>query len=150
MWNYPRPPRVEPVTKHIQVLFNGMVIADTHQARRVIETSGAPVYYVPSEDVARQFLHPSAHNTVCEWKGRAEHFAIQVGDRNATDVAWSYPEPAPGYEDIAGHFGFYPQMMDACLVDGETARPQPGDYYGGWITSGIVGPFKGAPGTEHW
>ncbi len=150
VWDYPRPPRVEDTAKRIQVVFNGATIADTTRAKRALETSGAPVYYVPPEDVRMDRLRPTTHRTVCEWKGNAAYYDVAVGAELAEAAAWTYRRPNPGYEAIRGHVAFYPQKMDACLVDGERARPQPGEYYGGWITHDVVGPFKGEPGTEDW
>ncbi len=95
-------------------------------------------------------LEPVEKVTVCEWKGLATHYDVVVGDRRALQAAWSYREPDPGYEAIAGFVAFYPGRVDACFVDGERVRPQPGDYYGGWITDDVVGPFKGDPGSSHW
>jgi uncharacterized protein (DUF427 family) len=150
VWDYPRPPRVEDTARRVRVVFAGAVVADTTRARRVLETAGAPVYYVPPGDVRRELLRPSGATTVCEWKGRARYFDVVVGDRTAVGAAWAYPEPAPGYEAIRDHVAFYPGRVDACFVDAERVRPQPGRFYGGWITPDVVGPFKGDPGTEGW
>ena len=150
VWDYPRPPRVEDTTNHIKVIFNNVVIADTRNAKRVLETSGAPVYYVPTKDIKTEHLIRTRKKTVCEWKGVASYYTIILGDKKAINAAWTYPDPTPGYESIKDHIAFYPQKTDACYVDGERVIPQPGIYYGGWITSEIVGPFKGEPGTEEW
>jgi uncharacterized protein (DUF427 family) len=108
------------------------------------------VYYLPPEDVATQYLESSGQRTFCEWKGIAEHFNLRVAGRESPDAAWSYPVPTQAYEDIAGYLAFYPGRVDACTLDGERVTPQPGSYYGGWITRDIVGPFKGEPGSEGW
>jgi uncharacterized protein (DUF427 family) len=150
VWDYPRPPRLEPSPRHVQVVFNGETIADTHRAYRVLETSHPPVYYIPPDDVRRDLLVPSASRTVCEWKGAATYHTVRVGDRSAPDAAWSYPRPDPAFAPIAGYLAFYPSKMDACLVDGIPVQAQPGDFYGGWITPDVVGPFKGDPGTRGW
>ena len=150
VWDYPRPPRVEDTTKHIKVIFNNVVIADTRNAKRVLETSGAPVYYIPPKDIKTEHLIRTRKKTVCEWKGVASYYTLIFGDKKAANAAWSYPDPTPGYESIKDHIAFYPQKMDACYVEGERVIPQPGIYYGGWITSEIVGPFKGEQGTEDW
>ena len=150
VWDYPRPPRVEDTTKHIKVIFNNVVIADTRNAKRVLETSGAPVYYLPPKEIKTEYLTITRKRTVCEWKGVASYYTIIVGGKKAANAAWAYPDPTPGYESIKDHIAFYPQKMDACYVDGERVIPQPGIYYGGWITSDIVRPFKGEPGTEEW
>lgn len=150
VWDYPRPPRVEDSTRQVEVWFNDACIAQSRRARRVLETSGPPVYYLPPEDVRGDCLSAAGEHTWCEWKGRAEHFDVNVGDRQARLAAWCYPTPTPGYEPIAGWIAFYPGRVDACTLDGELVRPQPGHYYGGWITDEILGPFKGEPGTEGW
>lgn len=143
VWDYPRPPRLEDSPKHIQVVFNGQVIADTRRAKRILETSHPPVYYIPPEDLRMEFFEPTRRQTFCEWKGQAAYYTIRVGDRTSPNAAWYYPKPSPGYEDIKNYVAIYPGRMDAALVDGEQVEPQPGDFYGGWITGDIVGPFKG-------
>lgn len=150
VWDYPRPPRHEESGKHIQVVFNGVVIADTHRARRVLETSHPPVYYIPPEDVQMQYLASTPRTTFCEWKGAASYYTITVGDRASANAAWYYRQPTHPYEALAGYIAFYPGKMDACYVDGERVQPQPGDFYGGWITGDIVGPFKGEAGSHGW
>lgn len=150
VWDYPRPPRVEDTQQHVQVVVDGVVIADTRRARRVLETSHPPTYYIPAADVRMAYLTPNAHVTVCEFKGRASYFDLALAERIIRNVAWRYPEPAPGYEALRDHVAFYPGRVDACLVDGELVEAQPGDFYGGWITKNIVGPFKGGPGTQGW
>ncbi len=150
VWDYPRPPRLEETAKHIQIIFNGITIADTHQAKRVLETSHPPVYYIPLEDIKQEHLVKSARSTYCEWKGHGAYYSLVVGDKRLDDVAWYYPEPTPAFAAIANHVAFYPAPMDVCYVDGEKVEPQPGNFYGGWITSDIVGPFKGALGSWGW
>ena len=150
VWDYPRPPRVEEMAQHVRVVFHGEVIADTHRARRVLETSHPPVYYIPTEDIRMETLSEMGHRTWCEWKGQAGYYNLSVGGRRVENAAWFYPNPASGYEAIRGCVAFYPGKMDACYVDGERVRAQPGDFYGGWITDNVVGPFKGGPGTVGW
>jgi uncharacterized protein (DUF427 family) len=150
VWDYPRPPRLEDSPKHIQVVFNGAVIADTHRAKRVLETSHPPVYYIPPEDIKLEYLSLTQQTTWCEWKGQAAYYIITVGDKQARNAAWSYPRPTPGFEAMKHYIAFYPGRMDACYVDGERVQTQAGDFYGGWITGDIVGPFKGEPGTMGW
>lgn len=150
VWDYPRPPRVEDSVRHIQVIFGGITIAETCRAKRVLETSHPPVYYIPSQDIRLEYLAESGRTTWCEWKGQASYYTITVGDRRASHVAWSYPNPTPDYNSIKDYVAFYPSHMDACFVDGERVQSQPGDFYGGWITSELVGPFKGGPGTLGW
>lgn len=150
VWDYPRPPRVEQVRKALRVEFGGVTIAETACGLRVIETANPPVYYFPPDDVRTDLLERSPVRTICEWKGVARYWSLHVDERMAEEAAWSYPDPNPGYEAIAGYYAFYARKMDACRVGSEQALPQPGDFYGGWVTSEIAGPFKGAPGTEDW
>jgi uncharacterized protein (DUF427 family) len=151
VWDYPRPPRMQATGRHLVVVFADLVIAESTATIKVMETASPPTYYVPAADVRADVLVPSDdRSTFCEWKGRARYFDILVGDRTAPRAAWTYPEPHRAFTELAGYIAFYPALMDAALVDGEQARPQPGGYYGGWITDDVVGPFKGAPGTEGW
>lgn len=139
VWDYPRPPRIERSAKHVRVLFNGVVIAETRNALRVLETSHPPVYYIPPHEVCMEYLQLTAHHTFCEFKGAARYYTVTVGDRTAENAAWFYPQPARGFQAIQNHVAFYPQRADACFVDGERVTPQPGEFYGGWITHDIVG-----------
>jgi uncharacterized protein (DUF427 family) len=150
VWDYPRPPRVERVNQRVRVEFAGIVLAETTRAYRVLETAGAPVYYLPPADVQVQYLQPSPHTTLCEWKGVSRYWSVQVGERRAANAAWSYSAPWSGFEAIQDYLAFYPYLMDACFVGDERVKPQPGHYYGGWITANITGPFKGLPGSEKW
>ncbi len=150
VWDYPRPPRLEPSVKHFRIVFNGVTIAETRRAIRVLETSNPPVYYVPPEDIRMEYLSPTTHATFCEWKGRAAYYTVTVGEKQAEGAAWYYPDPTPHFAPIRNYVAFYAGKMDACFVDGERVLPQTGDFYGGWITHDIVGPFKGAPGTRGW
>ena len=150
MWEYPRPPRVEDTAKHIQVVFNGVVIADTRRARRVLETSHPPIYYIPPDDIQMQYLKPTSRSSMCEWKGSASYYAVTVAGKSAPDAAWTYRRPTPAFVTIKDYVAFYPQLMDSCTVDGEQVTPQPGEFYGGWITRDVVGPFKGEPGSWGW
>ncbi|NBC16766.1 MAG: DUF427 domain-containing protein [Bacteroidetes bacterium] len=150
VWDYPRPPALEPVDERIRVVFNGVTIADTTRAQRVLETSHPPVYYIPPEDIQMEHLSETRRTSHCEWKGRARYYDIEVGDRRAEHAAWGYPEPTPRFADVAGYLAFYPSQMDACYVGDEQAEAQEGDFYGGWITDKVVGPFKGGAGTWGW
>ncbi len=150
VWDYPRPPRVEASTRLIEVRFAGTVIAETENAKRVLETSHPPVYYIPPEDIRTEFLVENRRSTWCEFKGSTRYYDVRVGDQVATAAGWYYPRPTPGFEILKDHVAFYPSAMEACFVDGERVRAQEGDFYGGWITNDIVGPFKGAPGTRGW
>ena len=150
VWDYPRPPRVEETAEHIQVIVNGVVVADTRRAKRVLETSHPPVYYIPLEDVNVACLSPNRHMTMCEFKGTAGYYNLTLGGKMVQNVAWFYSEPQPAFAAIKDHVAFYPSKVDAALVDGEQVQAQAGDFYGGWITSKIVGPFKGGAGTSGW
>jgi uncharacterized protein (DUF427 family) len=129
VWDYPRPPRLERSDRHI---------------------SHPPVYYLPPADLKREHLIKNPRTSFCEWKGRALYADLRVGERVAPAAGWYYPDPTESFQAIQDHVAFYPGAMDRCTVDGEIVRPQPGGFYGGWITSDVVGPFKGEPGTEYW
>jgi uncharacterized protein (DUF427 family) len=151
VWDYPRPPRVEPTPRRVRVVFGGVTIVDTRRAWRLLETSHPPTYYVPIDDVATGVLRPAGGpGSFCEWKGMASYFDVASGERTAPRAAWTYATPSPSYEALRDHVAFYAASMDACYVDDERVTPQPGGFYGGWITSDLVGPFKGAPGTAGW
>jgi uncharacterized protein (DUF427 family) len=150
VWDYPRPPRLEPVTERIRVVFNGETIADTTRALRVLETSHPPVYYIPPEDIRMEYLVTAPGETLCEWKGRALYYSVVMGGRRLNRVAWYYPDPVSQYAALANHVAFYAGPMDACYVGEEQVRPQPGEFYGGWVTGDVVGPFKGEPGSHGW
>ena len=150
VWDYPRPPRVEPVPERLRVIVSGDVLAETTRGFRVLETAGAPVYYFPAEDVHMNRLAGSPHSSFCEWKGSASYLTFDHGGRRIENIGWRYAEPSPGYEPIAGHVAFYAGRVDEAWVADERATPQPGHFYGGWVTSRIVGPFKGEPGSVGW
>ncbi len=148
VWDYPRPPRVSPDARRVVVKAHGRVLADTVCAQRVLETASPPTFYVPSVDINTTLLTPTRGQSVCEWKGVARYWALRHGGDNQP-VAWDYPHPLPGYEMLVDHLAFYPGRVE-CYVDGERVQPQPGRFYGGWITAELAGPFKGEPGSEHW
>ena len=150
VWDYPRPPRVEPCTTEARVESSGRVIAQSRHAVRVLETSHPPGIYIPAEDCNGDLLRPSATVTVCEFKGVASYVDLVVDDQIVADVAWVYREPRAGYEAIRDHYSFYPGRVDACYLGDEKVTPQEGGFYGGWITASITGPFKGGPGTRGW
>jgi uncharacterized protein (DUF427 family) len=150
VWDYPRPPRVESSSRHLRVVFNERVVAETRESLRVLETSHPPAYYLPAASVHNDYLSPTGRSSICEYKGVATYYSIRVGERVAENAAWSYHKPNAGYEAIRDYLAFYPGRVDACYVDGERVNVQEGDFYGGWITSEIRGPFKGARGTEGW
>lgn len=150
VWDYPRPPRVENSPRRIRIVFNDVTIADSQQTVRVLETSHPPVYYIPLKDVQQDYLVPVQRSTFCEWKGAAQYFDLVVGDRRADNAVWRYPQPTERFAAIKDCIAVYPSRMDACYVDDEPVQAQAGDFYGGWITSDIVGPFKGGVGTWGW
>lgn len=150
VWDYPRPPRVEKTPKRIRIVFNGETIVDSTNAYRVLETSHPPAYYIPQEDIKMDYFTPTKRRTLCEFKGAASYYTIEVNGKVAENAAWTYNNPNPNFSVIKGYLSFYPSPMDACYVNDEKAVPQQGDFYGSWITSDIVGPFKGGPGTRGW
>jgi uncharacterized protein (DUF427 family) len=151
VWDYPRPPRLEPTSSRIRITHAGILLADTTHALRILETSHPPVYYIPPADIAMHHLKPSQRRgSFCEFKGIATYWTIDLPNANSPDAAWSYAHPSPAYAALRDHLAFYASRVDECTVDGELVHPQPGDFYGGWITSRITGPFKGPPGTLGW
>lgn len=151
VWDYPRPPQVEPVARRVRVLLGGETIAASNRAVRVMETASPPGVYIPAGDVVPGVLSEAGGpNTICEWKGTASYLDGDAGGAHAERCAWFYPEPNPEYARLAGYISFFPGRVDACYLDQELVRPQPGSFYGGWITAELEGPFKGAPGTEGW
>jgi uncharacterized protein (DUF427 family) len=143
VWDYPRPPRCEATAKEIAVMFNNVEIARTRRAYRVLETSHPPVYYIPPEDVRMECMQRSNASSFCEWKGSAGYYDVSVNGSLARQAAWFYASPTAPFAAIKNHIAFYPQKMQDCFVNGEKVIPQPGRFYGGWITSDIQGPFKG-------
>ena len=150
VWAYPRPAIAEPTHAHIVIELGGLVIVDTRRAVRTLETSHPPSYYVPPEDVRPGVLVSAAGSSFCEWKGHACYFDVVVETVRRARAAWSYPDPTATFWLLHDHVAFYAAAMDACFVDGECAVPQPGGFYGGWITSRVAGPFKGVPGSRFW
>jgi uncharacterized protein (DUF427 family) len=150
VWDYPRPPRVEPVPERLRVVIGGVTVADTTLGQRVLETAGAPVYYFPPDDVRMDLLERGDRTTTCEWKGDAIYYHSAGAGLPRANVTWSYPEPLPGYEAIRDYLAFYASRVSEAWVGDEQATPQPGGFYGGWVTSRIVGPMKGEPGSEGW
>lgn len=150
VWDYPRPPRIEPADKRIRIEFGGQTIVSTDGAFRVLETSHPPVYYVPRIDVDMDAIVSAGGGSFCEWKGHAHYFDVVTPEKTAKLAAWTYPTPTERFEAIAGFLAFYPSKMDGCFVGDDRVTSQAGDFYGGWITPNIVGPFKGEPGTMGW
>lgn len=150
VWDYPRPPRIEPVPERLRVVVDGKILAETTRGLRVLETAGAPVYYFPAEDVRMDRIGASSHGSFCEWKGNASYVTYAPGARRIDNIGWRYLAPKLGYESITGYLAFYAGRVDEAWVGEERATPQPGNFYGGWVTSRVVGPFKGEPGTAGW
>lgn len=150
VWDYPRPPRVENCSEKIKIVKHDKVIADTDQAKRVLETSHSPVYYIPPKDISRDVVIQNSQQSWCEWKGVACYFIVILEGRTIKNAAWAYPSPFPAFEAIRDHLAFYLHLMDGCFVGDEKVQSQAGGFYGGWVTSNIVGPFKGETGTQGW
>ena len=150
VWDYPRPPRVEQDDREVVVVLGGEEVCRTSRALRVLETSHPPTWYLPAADFVAGALQPAAGSSFCEWKGLASYLDVVGGGRTAGRAAWTYPEPSAAYEVLRDHVALYPAAMDACTVGGERVLPQEGGFYGGWVTSDVVGPFKGVPGSQGW
>lgn len=150
VWDYPRPACWEETSKHLKVIFNDVVIAETSNGKRVLETSHPPTYYFPSADVKLDYIFETGKRSCCEWKGLYYYYDITVRDKTAAGAAWRLFETTPSCTELAEHYSFYAGLMDACYVDGEQVKPQAGNLYGGWITKDLAGPFKGGPGTWGW
>lgn len=149
VWDYPRPPALEPERRPVRVLFAGSVIGESDQALRVLETAHPPSIYIPPDAVDTDALRRIGQGSICEWKGRATYWDVVAGDRVAAAAAWSYAGPHPRFAALDGWFSFYPGKVD-CFLGDERVRPQPGAFYGGWLTDNIAGPVKGGPGTGGW
>ncbi len=150
VWAYPRPAVAEACSAHIVIIHRGVTIADTRASVRTLETSHPPSYYIPPADIRAGVLRPAAGESFCEWKGVGSYWDVVVGDQVLSRVGWSYPAPTPGFAILRDHIAFYAAPFDRCLVNGEQVIPQPGRFYGGWITSAVAGPFKGVPGSYGW
>ena len=150
VWDYPRPPAIDRVDRRVVIRFGGRTVVDTRDVVRVRETSHPPAYYLPIADFAEGTLQDAAGGSWCEFKGRARYFDLVAGGRVAEGVCWTYPEPSRGYELLDHRVALYAGPMDEVTIDGETVVPQPGGFYGGWITREVAGPFKGGPGSSGW
>lgn len=150
VWDYPRPAIAELSGRHVRIEHRGVVVADTSAAIRTLETSHPPTWYLPPAALTPGLLRASSRRSFCEWKGEAVYWHLHVGDAVLRDVAWSYPNPTRGFAILRDHVAFYAAPLDHCSVDGEQVTPQPGGFYGGWITSDLAGPFKGVPGSMGW
>jgi len=150
VWSYPRPPALEPEERRIRIVHADVVLVDTTAAWRVLETSHPPTYYLPPDDIATEHLSSAGGGSICEWKGAARYWTVEVGGDRFERVGWSYPNPTPRFEEIRDHVAFYADRFDEVTVGGEQVEPQPGGFYGGWVTSWVKGPFKGGPGSWGW
>jgi uncharacterized protein (DUF427 family) len=150
VWDFPRPPAIEQWHEHVVVRLGGQVVAETTEAWCVLETSHPPTYYLPPTDFADGVLRPARGSSYCEWKGRASYFDVHAGDEVVAGAAWAYPDPTPAFAALTDHVSLYPAAMEVVTVDGVEVQPQPGGFYGGWITPRVAGPFKGSPGTLGW
>jgi uncharacterized protein (DUF427 family) len=150
VWDYPRPPRLEPVGRRVKIVLEGVTIVDTDEALRVLETSHPPTVYVPPDAFLPGTLQDAQGSSFCEWKGVARYHDLCVGEAVAARAGWSYPRPAKTFVGLRDHVSVYPSRMEACFLDDEQVQAQEGDFYGGWITEDLVGPFKGGPGTRGW
>lgn len=149
VWDYPRPPRLVPDDREVVVRAGTAEVARTRRAVRVLETASPPTVYIPPEDVRLDLLEPASGSSFCEWKGRARYWTVVADGRRLERVGWSYPDPTPAFESLRDYLSFYPAHLE-CFVGGERVAPQPGGFYGGWLTREIVGPVKGDPGSEGW
>jgi uncharacterized protein (DUF427 family) len=150
VWDYPRPPALVPCRRRVRVELGGVTVAESTAALRILETSHPPVIYVPPADVASGCIQPAAGRSFCEWKGIATYFDVIGGERREARAAWAYPAPVAAFAGLRDYVAFYPGRMDACWLDDERVQSQPGDFYGGWISADLRGPFKGAAGTTGW
>lgn len=150
VWDYPRPAIAEPTDRRIQIIHRGITLVDSISAWRTLETSHPPTYYIPPIDVLTKHLQHNPRRSMCEWKGQASYWDVVIGDTRIEAAAWSYASPTPSFAAIADYLAFYPDPFDQCLVDGEAITPQPGQFYGGWISRYEAGPFKGIPGSRFW
>ena len=150
VWDYPRPPRVERSTRLVTVQLGGVEVCRSTRGLRVLETSHPPGWYLPREDWLAGSLEPAGGSSYCEWKGVATYLDVVGGGSRAARAAWTYPDPVPDFAELRDAVAVYPAAVDLCTVDGEPVRAQEGGFYGGWITSDVVGPFKGPPGSLGW
>ena len=150
VWDYPRPPRLEPSSERVVVTHAGVVLADTTASLRVLETSHPPTYYLPATSFAGGVLRPAEGASWCEWKGQASYLDLVVGDQVLTGIAWTYPEPSPRFEALRDHVALYPGRGGPVHRRRRGRAAAARDFYGGWITSRVTGPFKGGPGTSGW
>ena len=150
VWDYPRPAVLQDTNKLLKIICSGVILAETTQGKRVLETNHPPCYYIPGVDIKLEYLIPTGRKTWCEWKGACEYYDVVIGAKHIQNAAWRYTQPSPNFTALQDCYSFYASLMDACYVNDELVQPQAGDFYGGWITADIVGPFKGESGTWGW
>lgn len=150
VWDYPRPAIAEPTQRRIQIIHSDIMLVDSRSAWRTLETSHPPTYYIPQSDIAMEYCTPNPRRSLCEWKGQAKYWDVAINGQTLEAAAWSYTSPTPSFAPIAGSLAFYPGAFDQCLVDGHAITPQPGSFYGGWISPFEAGPFKGIEGSRFW
>jgi uncharacterized protein (DUF427 family) len=150
VWSFPRPAIALPCAARVVIEHGGSVVADTRASVRTLETSHPPSYYIPPADIAPGVLRRAGGGSFCEWKGMATYWDVVIGDVVLARAGWSYPDPTPAFAMLRDHVAFYAAPFDRCSVDGQTVTPQPGAFYGGWITPDLTGPFKGVPGSMGW
>ena len=150
VWDFPRPAVAQPVGSHVVIKHHSIIVADTRRAVRTLETSHPPSYYIPKDDIATGVLRQAGGGSFCEWKGSATYWDVVVDGEVLSRVGWSYPAPTPNFDCLRDHIAFYAAPFDSCMVDGQIVLPQPGGFYGGWITADLAGPFKGGPGSMGW
>ena len=150
VWRYPRPPRAEPTSRRLRIVHGNIVLADTSSSIRTLETSHPPTYYISQTHIAMSLLTATDRTSFCEWKGHAVYWTVTIAGSVFRDVGWSYPDPTHGFALLRDHIAFYAAPFDQCLVDDVQVAPQPGGFYGGWITPDVAGPFKGVPGSSLW
>ena len=148
--DFPRPPAIEPERRRIRIVLGGETVAETTASFRILETTHPPTYYLPATAFRPGALLPRPRTSFCEWKGAAQYFSVSGGGRVEADAAWGYADPTRSYAALRDHVAVYAGRMDACFIDDEQVTPQPGGFYGGWVTRDLIGPFKGTPGTEFW
>ena len=150
VWDFPRPTIARASVAHVVIEHRGRIVADTRASIMTFETSHPPSYYIPPGDIDAGMLRPASGSSFCEYKGYATYWDVVIGDLVLSRVGWSYPDPTPAFAMLRDHVAFYAGPFDRCSVDGDTVVAQPGNFYGGWITPDLAGPFKGVPGSMGW
>jgi len=149
VWDYPRPPKLVPFYGRVEVKWLDTIIASTTEAFRILETASPPSFYLPPAHTDLKLFREATGSSFCEWKGKATYWDIEINGVSIENAAWSYNNPNPAYRSVKNYFSFYPSKTE-CYVEGVRVKPQPGGFYGGWMTPNIIGPVKGEPGTGAW